>query len=213
MIFSVIGLSSCNTIDLMVDDITANDLVVTETPNGGAVLNYMWGIDRITWSYEPSNEYPEFMPDIIYALDLWQDHTSDFFFEYAGESNINANLYFVNVLNHAGITEAKRNGGCSFLDSDSKIKAFTCFGQDVPGRELQSDDQIKVFIASEAKGRDIKLMLAHETGHALGLAHPITCQFDIKPIMYSGSNPCISASTDYELHATDIEALHVHYNY
>jgi len=208
----VIGPSSCNKIDVTINDLTVDGLTVTETPKGGAVLNYKWGIDRITWSYEPSVEYPEFMPDIIYALDLWQDHTSDFFFEYAGESNTNANLYFVNVLNQVGIY-SKKNDGCNFLDKDSNFNAFSCLGQDVPGRELQSEDQIKVFIASETKGRDVKLILAHETGHALGLAHTVTCQFDINPIMYSGGNSCNSTSTFYEIHATDIEALHVHYNY
>ena len=209
LIFGVIG-PSCNEIDLTVNDANVDVLTVTETPKGGAVLNFKWGIDRITWSYEPSTEYPEFMPDITYALHLWQDHTTELLFEYDGERNPNANLYFVNVLNQAGIY-SKKNDGCSFMERGSNSNAFSCLGQDVPGRELQSDDQIKVFIASESKGRDLKFVLAHETGHALGLAHTVTCQFDINPIMYSGGNPCNSTSTYYELHDTDIEALQVHY--
>ena len=136
------GAISCNDIDLPVDGIANNELTVTETPAGGAVLNYKWGVDQITWSYEPSDDYPEFMSEIIYALDIWQDHTTDFSFYYAGENNSTANLYFVDVISEPGIFQAKLREMCSFLDQGSKMRAFSCLTEDMPGRDLLSEDQI-----------------------------------------------------------------------
>ena len=209
LILGVTVLSFCNTVETVLEDLNA-DLEVTETPNGGSVLNYKWDVNVITWSYEPSVDYLEFRQDILYALNLWQVHTSDFIFEDLGENNNTANLYFVDVVREDGIFSAKNNG-CAFLDEFSKLKAFSCIAEDVPGRDLESDDQITIYLASEANGRDLKLVLAHETGHALGLGHTVTCDFDIKPIMYPGNNPCSVLNKSYEVHASDIEALHTHY--
>lgn len=206
----ILVLTACNSIDLPVDDLE-NELVITETSGGGAVFNYKWGVDQISWSYQPSDDYAEFMPDILFALDTWQDHTSDFSFNYLGEKEEAANLYFVDVLSEAGIFQAKQQQACGFLDPNTKMRAFSCLAEDIPGRDLQAGDQITIFIASNTKGREPKFVLAHETGHALGLGHTVTCEFDNTPIMYAGSNPCGVPSGNYEIHASDIEALHTHY--
>ena len=191
-----------------------SQLKIVEFQSKCATFKFYWNVPVIKWFLEiPLTTSYLTEANIQSALSLWANETGNLTFERTYDKNT-ANIIFTEVGNNNGFKEFESK--LHIHNSDRGMVSLDFSASDIGDVALTASNHINIYIASKAFNssneagnlNNARKVIAHEIGHALGIAHAVQLTSP-NPVMSESANT--SELWDGKLHEWDINALHEKY--